>query len=79
MHVPRFFPVLQVVSLEYGSAGFSFAGAGVDSHVSSFVVYIAYAWGTNRLATGTIIGHSAGAKFFHRKERGLELCLHHPS
>ena len=53
------------------------AGAGVDSHVSSLVAYIAYAWDTNGLTEGPTAGDLA-VKFFHRQERGLELFLCHP-
>ena len=54
------------------------AGAGGDSDVRSLLAYIAYAWGTDGLTAGTIAGHLAAVKLFHRQERGLELFLRHP-
>ena len=57
---------------------FLLAGAGADSYVRLLLAYIAYVWGTNGLAAGTIAGHLAAVKFFHRQERGLELFLRHP-
>ena len=52
---------------------FLLAGADVDSHVSSLLACTAYAWSTNELTAGTIVGHLAAVKFFHRQARGLEL------
>ena len=46
-------------------------------HVSSLLAYIAYAWGSNGLAIGTIPGHLAAVKCFYRQERGLELFIRH--
>ena len=57
---------------------FLLAGAGGESHVRSLLAYIAYAWGANVLTAGTIAGHLAAVKFFHRQERGLEIFLRHP-
>ena len=39
---------------------------------------MAYAWGTDGLTAGTIAGHLAAVKLFHRQERGFELFLPHP-
>ena len=57
---------------------FLLAGTGRDSHEPSLLAYIAYGWGTNGLMAGTIAGHLATLKFFHRQERRLELFLRHP-
>ena len=65
--------------MSVGLPVFILAGAGGDSHVRSLLAFIAYAWGTNGLTAGTIAGHLAAVKFFHRQKRGLELFLRHPS
>ena len=51
------------------------AGAGLHFHVSSLLAYITYAWRANGLRAGTIAGHLAADKLFHRQERGFELFL----
>ena len=64
--------------MSVGLPVFLLAGAGEDSHVRSLLAYTAYAWGTNGLTAGTIAGHLATVKCFHRKERGLEQFFRHP-
>ena len=61
-----------------GLSVFLLAGVGVDSHASSLLAYIAYAWGANGLTVGTIAGHLAAGKFFYRHERGFKLFLRPP-
>ena len=64
--------------MSVGLPVFLLTGTGGDSHEPSLLAYIAYGWGTNGLMAGTIAGHLAAVKFFHRLERGLGLFLRHP-
>ena len=55
---------------------FLLGGAGRDSYVRSFLVYIAYGWGTSGRTAGAIAGHLAAVKFVQQM-RGIELFLRH--
>ena len=70
--------MLKLFCVSVGLPVFLLAGAGVDSHASSLLAYIACAWGANGLTVGTIAGHLARGKFFYRHERGFELFVRPP-
>ena len=61
--------------LSVGLLVFLLAGTVGNSHLRSLLACIAYAWDTNGLTAGTIVGHLAVVKFFHHQEYGLELFL----
>ena len=53
--------------MSMGPPLFLLAGVGGGSHVRSLLVYIAYVLGTTGgITAGTIAGHLAVVKFFHR-------------
>ena len=73
-----YFRCWKLFRLSLGLPVFLLAGAGVYFYVRSLLAYIAYAWDTNGLTAGAIVGHLAAVKLFHCQEYGLELFLHHP-
>ena len=55
----HYFRCWKLFRVSVGLPVFPLAGVGVNSHVSSLVAYIAYAWSSNGLAAGTIASHLA--------------------
>ena len=76
-HLSRFFQVLELFRVSGGLPFFLLSKVGVNYHASPFLAYIAHAWGSEGLTAGTIAGHLAVAKLFHRLGRRLELFLRH--
>ena len=72
-----FFRCWKLFRVSGGLPFFLLSKVGVNYHASPFLAYIAHAWGSEGLTEGTIAGHLAVAKLFHRLGRGLELFLRH--
>ena len=73
-----YFRYWNLFRVSVGLSFFTLTGARGESHARSLLTYIAYASIINGLMAGTIAGHLAAVKFFHRQERELELFSRHP-